>query len=57
MKFKTLIVLALSIPAIGSAYAQSESLSDGRSGRIEFQSINVPDMLQPLRPSMCGQKN
>ena len=49
MKFKKLIVLALSIPAIGSAYAQSESLSDGRSGRIEFQSINVPDMWQFAR--------
>ena len=56
MKFKTLIVLALSIPAIGSAYAQSESLSDGRSGRIEFQSINVPDMWQFARKNTISGK-
>ena len=56
MKFKTLIVLALSIPAIGSAYAQSESLSDGRSGRIEFQSINVPDMWQFARKNTSNTR-
>ena len=56
MKFKTLIVLALSIPAIGTAYAQSESLSDGRSGRIEFQSINVPDMWQFARKNTSNTR-
>lgn len=56
MKFKTLIVLALSIPAIGSAYAQSESLSDGRSGRIEFQSINAPDMWQFARKNTSNTR-
>ena len=56
MKFKKLIVLALSIPAIGSAYAQSESLSDGRSGRIEFQSINVPDMWQFARKNTSNTR-
>lgn len=56
MKFKTLIVLALSIPAIGTAYAQSESLFDGRSGRIEFQSINVPDMWQFARKNTSNTR-
>jgi dienelactone hydrolase len=56
MKFKKLIVLVLSIPAIGSAYAQSESLSDGRSGRIEFQSINVPDMWQFARKNTSNTR-
>lgn len=56
MKFKKLIVLALSIPAIGSAYAQSESLSDGRSGRIEFLSINVPDMWQFARKNTSNTR-
>lgn len=56
MKFKKLIVLALSIPAIGSAYAQSESLFDGRSGRIEFQSINVPDMWQFARKNTSNTR-
>lgn len=56
MKFKKLIVLALSIPAIGSAYAQSESLADGRSGRIEFQSINVPDMWQFARKNTSNTR-
>lgn len=56
MKFKTLIVLALSIPAIGTAYAQSESLSDGRSGRIEFQSINVHDMWQFARKNISNTR-
>lgn len=56
MKFKKLIVLVLSIPAIGSAHAQSESLSDGRSGRIEFQSINVPDMWQFARKNTSNTR-
>lgn len=46
----------LSVATICSAYAQSDSLADGRSGRIEFQSITPPDRWQFVRKNLDSTK-
>lgn len=49
MKLNKLLLGLLSVAAMCSAYAQSDSLADGRSGRIEFDSMNSPDRWQYAR--------
>lgn len=49
MHLEKLILLALCSAFTSCALAQSENLSDGRSGRVEFQSINVPSIWQFAR--------
>lgn len=49
MNFKKMILLTLASTAVVTAAAQSERLSGDRSGRIQFESVNVPDMWQFAR--------
>jgi dienelactone hydrolase len=56
MNIEKLILTMLCCAAIGPAMAQSENLSDGRSGRIEFQSVNVPSMWEFARKNTTNTK-
>lgn len=56
MNIKKLILAMLCCAAFSPAMAQSENLSDGRSGRIEFQSVSVPDMWQFARKNTTNTK-
>ncbi len=56
MQLKKLLLGLLSVAAMCSAYAQSDSLADGRAGRIEFQSITPPDRWQFVRKNLENTK-
>jgi len=56
MKLKQLLLGLLTVTAMCSAYAQTDSLADGRSGRIEFQSITPPDRWQFVRKNLENTK-
>ena len=52
MAVKKILLSLLSAAAMCSAFAQNDSLADGRSGRIEFQSITPPDRWQFVRKNL-----
>ncbi len=56
MNINKVILAMLCCAAINPAMAQSENLSDGRSGRVEFQSVNVPSMWEFARKNTSNTK-
>jgi dienelactone hydrolase len=50
------VALGMAFLPLALTHAQADSLADGRVGRIEFQSINTPDLWQFARKNLQNTK-